>query len=59
MIQIKFIIEVILLLMCVVPGSGHRVLTTVLNVHGNFLGWMRSFPKLKLNELSVVDLYTL
>ena len=37
MIQIKFIIDVILLLMCVMSGSGHEVLMTVLNVHSTSL----------------------
>ena len=40
MIQIKFMVEVILLLMYVVSGDGHGVLMTVLNVHcTSFTGW--------------------
>ena len=33
MIQIKFMVEVILLLMYVMSGDDHGVLMTVLNVH--------------------------
>ena len=40
MIQIKFMVEVILLLMYVVSGDDHGVLMTVLNVHcTSFTGW--------------------